>query len=83
MNTVRGNSTPAKKRVVELLVWVRLLRSRRPLIGYLFETGQDSGCTTEQMVLVKRENIHLRFVRPPSEETGVPLKKGPQPSDFS
>ena len=52
-----------------------LPRSGRPLIGYLFETGQDSGCPVEQMVLVKGENIHLRFVGSPSEERVIPLKK--------
>jgi hypothetical protein len=54
---------------------LRLLRSGQPPIGYLFETGQDSGFPAEQMVLVKGENIHLRFVGTPSEETGIPLKK--------
>ncbi len=52
-----------------------LLSIGRPLIGYLFETGQDSSCTVKQMVLVKGENIHLRFVGSPSEEKDIPLKK--------
>ena len=75
--SVHAGRVPACIHVVEFLVCVRLLRSRRPFIGYLFETGQDSGGPTEQMVPVKGENIHLRFVGSPSEETGVPLKKVP------
>jgi hypothetical protein len=54
---------------------IKVTAERSALYRVPFETGQDSGFPAEQMVLVKGENTHLRFVGSPGEETGIPLKK--------